>query len=100
VRHVRDLIDQKLFRHNRRSSLFSFSARSDGFIGTRIEDASSFFYPFKSLEFCSRLLSFWATGPFASRYRWLIPKAATREALQGAVEFGGVRAAADMDEKC
>ena len=34
VRHVRDLIDQKLFRHNRRNSLFSFFVtRIDGFVG-------------------------------------------------------------------
>src|SRR5690242_12860176 len=36
--------------------------------------ASRFSRSFKSLEFCSLLLSFWATWPFASRYRWLIPE--------------------------
>jgi hypothetical protein len=59
VGHVRDLIDQKLFRHNcRNSPFFSFFARVDGLVGMRVGDASRFFYSFKSLEFCSLLLSF------------------------------------------
>jgi hypothetical protein len=62
VRHVRDLIDQKLFRHTAATRFFNFSARIDGVLGTPSGDASRFFYPFKSLEFCSLLLSFWASA--------------------------------------
>jgi len=66
VCHVRDLIDQKLFRHTAATRFFSFSRayrmESSGGLVMRKGDASRFFYLFKSLEFCSLLLSFWASA--------------------------------------
>jgi hypothetical protein len=52
VRHVRDLIDQKLFRHNRRNSLFSFFVtRIDGSSARALETLAGFFVHSSRLNF-------------------------------------------------